>query len=279
MKKKAGWDSPYNPYRNFIDTLFFRGQVYPDPRFTVVNFNYDGLLAKLLTEAAWSREDNEWKTRNVEPWRLAALGGGYYHFPGSNFVSAYDLNPQQLGDSCLHLMPHGTITVLWLGQQQQFQSDESFVYSQGPSANSDIWQHGISAVPMIDFPWEPDDRVSEKHRSQLRLAGASVREAKRIHFIGLAGHFLMRDSLSRIFEGMSQEEFAGKEWFIATKESDYQRTFWNICECLLPDQMLKNDSWRRNNLRPQFCGDFDNWMYLKPHHNPVVEPVLRQNLG
>jgi hypothetical protein len=279
-QKPTRWDSPSNPYRNFIDTLFFRGEVFPEPRFTIVNFNYDGLLAKLLADAVWWRAYNEGKTDLAEPWRLAAVGGGYFHFMDGIAVQEYDLNREDLRDCFMHLMPHGTITVLRSDPLHiSSMSEASYVYPNELSANSDIWQRGLKAFPAIDFPWEPDGSVSKMHRGQLGLAARAVKEANRIHFIGLAGHYLMRDSLSRIFEGMSEEEFARKEWFIATKESDYQRTFWNICECFLPDQLLKNDSWRRNNLRPQFCGDFDNWMYLKPHHNPVVEPVLRQNLG
>jgi hypothetical protein len=99
-----------------------------------------------------------------------------------------------------------------------------------------------------------------------------VKEAKRIHFIGLAGHPLMRNSLRSIFQETwkAREDLASKKFFVATKHKDNtERVFRSICDCLLPEEWRKDDAWREKNLSVTECGSFEDWIDHRWHHEPI----------
>ena len=251
-----------NPYRDFIDTLFYREAAIPDARFAIVNFNYDGLLAKMLVDAVRARGND------FDDGQLAMIGGGYVHDKRAMEARPISCTTEAAAEFFIHFMPHGTITVLKAGES--FISQEHIIYSSPPSITAGrLWEASEHLPPMIDFPWERDEIVPAQHRRQLDIAAAAVREAQRIHFIGLAGHPLMRDSLRRIFHPITnaKEELASKRFFVATAESDAKRTFRNICDCLLPSTWLGDTEWREASLNLTPCGSFEQWIKLRPHYD------------
>jgi hypothetical protein len=262
-----------NIYRSFLATLFPGACVFPESRFFIVNFNYDGLVGKMLVDAVRARrEQSKENTTDDMDVRLSSMNGGYLDSKSSPLVTRCDMNIHIGKDIFRQILPHGTYCV-WENTDESLVSLQRQVYPDtgNPSAQ-DLWKLGWEqgAVPQVDFPWEQDCESTKFHRQQMTVATKAVFQAKRIHFIGLQGHPLMMDSLRRIFSALqAASAVSEKHWHVATKESDPERVLFDIASCFLPQRYLQDSSWRHAAFGPErvsFYGDFADWIYKRPHH-------------
>ena len=256
----------WNDYVKLVDTLFIPRNVNLDDRLTLVNFNYDGLLGKMLVDAV--RHRCKVAKKECPPgWRLAAIGGGWCGSGhGHDATPANHSAELQVPEFCHH-MPHGTFTAA-MNERDEILALEDLIYSDAAdhSAKENWLLRHYDLIPMIQFPWERDNR-RQIHQRQLVHPAHSVAEATRIHFIGLSGHHLLRHSLRDIFSSIdSTEELAKKQWFVATSEPNYERTFNRLLNCLLPDDWLNDDSLKARLRREmQHFGTFGEWLDVSPH--------------
>lgn len=267
----------WNDYGPFISDLFKPKSADLDDRFTIVNFNYDGLFGKLLTDAVLER----WQIhKGVRPPvdYLSELAGGYFPQGGLVAVEATDVK----SNSFVHVLPHGTITTLQKGSQKLCIQDLLYaVEYSGPNLNNraemeaDFYENLYMTTPMIHFPWEPSACAPVFER-QLDIASRAVVEAERIHFIGISGHPLLGHTLQKIFRVGTREpplEFlSNKQWHIATMEPNHEATFWKIAQCFIPQLTLYRQFEEMmigratgNLRRVSFYKGFSDWLERKPY--------------
>lgn len=261
----AGWWKP-SDYRRLVASLFKASEVYPDNRFTLVNFNYDGLLTKLLTDAIHWRCLRSCKPVPDFP-EMAAIGGGYYQpqveDDTPSVVQSAPLKPDQFYQ---HL-PHGTVTVA-LNMARGLRSLQNLFYSRTERPDREtLFLAQYDSEPMIHFPWEPNGRRTE-HKRQYEHAAMSVKEAKRIHFIGLSGHPLLRHSLKDVFAATSRDELLQKQWHVATTEKDAKRVARKLMDCFLSDDLRRDEDFCMD-LASRFGSypGFREWLDVAPHLN------------
>jgi hypothetical protein len=257
----------WNDYTGFVYSLFLQGKPDLDNRFTVVNVNYDGLLGKMLVDAVQQRR----RSAQREPLPceiLANIAGGWYA-KGSRTGDdmPVQVSVQHDPEAFCHHMPHGVFTVsrdssgaLW--------SMENVIFSENDHTAKENWfLRKYMRVPAIQFPWERDSRLVV-HQSQLKHAALSVVSAKRIHFVGLSGHSLLRHSLADIFSLVPPALFGTKQWYVATPEENQERVFRRLMDCFLPDELRRDESLKKQILRPEyskFFPSFDAWTKASPH--------------
>lgn len=263
-----------NDYRTFVETLFEPSTGQPNPAFTIINFNYDGLLGKMLTDGVVERCVLQ-KQQIPSPERLAAIAGGYYPHPTQNrdvplgmfYPVAVESETTEV-ERFAHHMPHGTFTVVGCRGQLLSLQDRIYRSDGSPTEMEEDFLATYSTTPMIHFPWESGKRL-EIHKNQYSHAAGSIHKAKRIHFIGLSGHPLLRHSLTDLFQFVKDEStLLSKEWHIATPD-DQGETFLKLMECFLPDkglsgdqkQLIRTDSLRRL----KKYNSFAEWLKAKPH--------------
>jgi hypothetical protein len=257
----------WNDYVKFVYSLFRQGTPDLDDRFTIVNFNYDGLLGRMLVKAAQRRRMAANKgILAIEG--LAALTGGWYgsdQLPGDDMLvrATNSFEPHRF----CHHMPHGTFTVM-RDSAGDLHSMEDVIYSEASHEAKENWfLKRYNRMPMIQFPWEKDSRLPV-HQMQFEHAALSVEEAKRIHFIGLSGHSLLRHSLADIFSRVHPAMFQSKQWYIASPEDNQERVFRRLMDCFLPEELRRDEALKRQLLRPnyaKFYPTFEAWIKASPH--------------
>jgi hypothetical protein len=258
-----------NDYRTFVESLFLKpASTELNSRFTVVNFNYDGLLGKLLTDAVSER----CALAGTEPpteTKLAGLAGGYYAKPKAGlYTPAYESDILK-EDEFAHHMPHGTLVAV--ADSKNIYSLSDTIYGHDTAEKRvEVFLNSYWLDSLIHFPWEAGGR-QDVYKRQNDHAAISIREAKRIHFIGLSGHPLLRTSICRMFAGTSLSELLSKEWHIATPDDKWQ-TFLNIAEGFLINRA--NDTAGRQqflsdaNRRLRKYDSFAHWLRESPHQKP-----------
>ena len=277
MDQMNGW-SAWNDYGRLIYSLFKPSTPVLDDRFSVINFNYDGLFGKLLTDAVLQRcEISHYDKPSRQ--RLAALAGGFY--PENEFRAVVAGASHVLDFN--HYMPHGTITALKgedgvLALQDAFYT-QKFTGGLGSRSDMEAWfliEH-YRSEPLIHFPWEPDSCHPTFERQHDESAVA-VGEARRLHFIGLSGHPLLGATLKKVFSAVEKntvlEGLLEKEWHIATIDPNPGRVFENIVRCFLPQKIEFSefmagfqDRERKAGKKVFFYKGFSEWLDEKPHYN------------
>lgn len=266
------WDK-WNDYGRLIYSLFKQSTHELDDRFTIVNFNYDGLFGKLLKDAAIERRIIRGISKPNDG-ELAALGGGYYRNTDDQTVIATKIP----NESFAHHMPHGTITAYRIDNKitalddlfypsfpvgryrTQEEWEERFFEKMPNSFDPSIYM----SQPMIHFPWE-EHKCEEVHNHMYDHAANSILKAERIHFIGLSGHNLLRPSLTRLFAEIG-DKINEKQFFVATKESNKQRVLDRLIDCALTEPW-KSDFQVRENIRKNLhpFDSFFHWLNISPH--------------
>lgn len=275
-------------YDRFAKTLFKADELNLDERITVVNFNYDGLFGKLLADkvlARWKHEGIDILSRHDE---LAAYAGGYYSWPeGGQTSDAFCGLPARENDGFDHCMPHGTFIVVW--KERKLISLLNLIYQEDSDipcsrrtdecSRGELFLKTYSANTFIRFPWEENPSIDESfwrqfncqrsvYLSQIIAVADAVAQAKRIHFIGLSGHRLLRDSLRRMFPKTSTPEaLTGKEWHVATDRNP-QAIFDRLMTCFLSEGTTHDADLRaklRSNMIPY--PSFEAWLQASPYRN------------
>ncbi len=283
MLRMALFDHSYfwsenNDYKTFPESLFLKGRSTElNPSFAIINFNYDGLLGVLLTDAMRERCNGKNDVQQPTGEQLAAIAGGYYSLVetiktpsgGGSVLSGTtecgELNP---GEFC-HLMPHGTMVEARVNNNQVV-SLRDIVYGFGDRVERETrFLENYNLEPLIHFPWETDER-SVMQRKQLMCARTAVAAAKRIHFIGLSGHQLLGHSLGEIFYPLRHSnQLMSMEWHIATPDNHLEVAL-KLAECFLQNdiEQQRKDAFLSRVRHPQVLrkySSFDDWLSKKPH--------------
>jgi hypothetical protein len=254
----------WNEYVPFIYSLFEPSSHELIAGFTVVNFNYDGLFSKLLTDAVIKRRELK-RLPPLSYHQLAPAPGGWYGHGLSDRASEvagvekYDIH------AFSHLMPHGTITshINELGRMESLQEN---VYSSDVSEAAErIFLQFYHCKPLIRFPWEGDGQLSGF--TQLYDHGReSVESADRIHIIGMSGHRLLRESMSKMFRTLRRDHLARKTWHIATADPDPKGVLEKLLDCILSEEQRKDPEVRSVvHARTVFYSSFADWIRAEPH--------------
>jgi hypothetical protein len=259
-----------NDYRTFVESLFVKpASTELNPRFTVVNFNYDGLLGKLLTDSVIERCLVAGKNPPSDQ-KLAGWAGGYYvSTEAAKFMLATESDGVEQ-DEFAHHMLHGTFVAVREGKYVYSLSNA--IYARDGSDGVDEFSQHYSFEPLIHFPWELDER-GDLYKRQYAHATESVRQAKRIHFIGISGHPLLTSSLMRICGAFHPHELQSKDWHIATPD-DKKQTFHRILECIFGQAqcqradftMYRTEFLRQTRLFEY--NNFEHWLRESPHLKP-----------
>ena len=297
----------WNEYVRFVASLFKQSEADLDDRFTVVSFNYDGLLGKMLLDAVRERRYLAQAHNNTLDLSTAtALAGGWSpphpiirrddtliahiinggvptpFFNVDSIMQAVESENFDGNQFCLH-MPHGNFTVMKdrTGTNHAFQD---LIYGDVDVKQKEAWFLDLfrnSWQPAIQFPWEKKKRLA-LHQRQIDHAALSVEEATRIHFIGLSGHPLLRHTLMEIFARVHPANFQSKEWFVATTEENKERVFRRLMDCFLPSELQGNEAVKAHISKPpqtKYLPSFDGWLNLAPHTNPQGYRVKAESVG
>lgn len=210
---------------------------------------------------------------------LAAIAGGFYSFSNDGFLrSPIQGSIPNPDTEFLHVMPHGTIAVVKDGDNllsvlnvlypSDGEADEFHLPNGGGTLKSrnDVFLRLYDLESAIHFPWENAGGLPI-YEQQINVASVAVRRTKRLHFIGLSGHKLLRHSLRKLFWDVGDEEaFAAIEWHVATKDPDSRRVFDSLLDCILPETFLEKDDLRdKLHKRMTPYTDFAHWLRVSPH--------------
>lgn len=268
------WKATNVEYRGLIARLFADDGSL-NPRFGIINFNYDGLFGKLLADAVAERHFARHAVLLDAYDKLATIAGGFYSPPeyklGAQAIMGSVPDPEK---EFFHFMPHGTITVVGDGTTPL--DFLNVIYPQNPNRISlldgrivekeKFLLDNYDLQSLIHFPWEESGRHA-LFENQISAASFAAAGAKRIHFIGLSGHYLLRHTLNRIFEKVEADKLANCEWHLATMDPDPKRVFGDLIRCMRPDG-LRPDLNRRLHQSLRTYHGFDEWLRISPHLRP-----------
>ncbi len=283
--------SRHSDYHQFAHKLFQPDSCSLDDRFTVVNFNYDGLLGQILTLQI--RVNCRNAKENVPPKdKLALISGGYYTAPPPlQPAEGHTRHPPNLfqasptGEVCesvniegsefAHHMPHGTFTIsrdTGICPPNNLLSLQHVIYAMpdtlSPSEKAEYFVRTYDLEPMIHFPWEPESR-EPVHERQYEHSALSVKQAKRIHFIGLSGHRYLAESFAPIFALLTdKQDFLSKVWHVATTHDDRSAVFDKLLDCILPGT-LRSDTDLRARLHANMTPHASFHAWLTASQDPV----------
>lgn len=295
MDHAEKWNQ-WNSYSRLISDLFQGSEHLLNDRFTVINFNYDGLFGKLLVDAVRERH----RLRGIQPpapERLASLAGGYLPDSGMKAIRAEEPNSRLFN----HFMPHGTITTFRSHTNLINFQDVLYAETFGSSdmRNRDemeawFYTHWYESMPLIHFPWE-SEACDPVFARQLEVAAIAVEQADRVHFVGVSGHSLLGHTLQKLFhvgpQGWSSseaetglQELAKKEWHMATLDRSPKMVWANLVRCILPRREDREAFMQVNRTREDcpsvsinmashivrrtnvfFYQGFEEWLKEKPH--------------
>jgi hypothetical protein len=269
----ANWFASTVDYKRLTPTLFSDPRSL-NPRFAVINFNYDGLFGKMLADAVHERRQAVAIAGDYTK-ELAAIAGGFYSLPNDPVLAPPIVGDMEnAADTFVHCMPHGTITVAKAGEgllsimNGLYASEGASVrFPDGSRLTRDqAIMEFYSLDSAIHFPWEQTASLPI-YDEQIKAAELELPKARRLHFIGLSGHRLMRHTLRKLFRNVNSEAaFKDFEWHVATKDPNIQRVFDGLLNCILPDELVDDDGLRdglHKKMTPHTS--FEDWLKVSPH--------------